>query len=59
MSEPWADVRTGQKWVSRDKRDGGKTVTVMSVGHEHVVVMGFRMSRVRKDNFHKLYRAAS
>jgi hypothetical protein len=55
MTEP----TPGERWVSQDKRDGGKTVRVLSVDSAFVYVEGFRQSRVRRENFARLYRRVS
>lgn len=52
---PWLLVIPGQRWRSRDPRDNGLEVTVLSVGYRYVTIQRFRKSRVRRDRFQKNY----
>lgn len=50
------EVAVGQVWRSRDKRDGGKTVTVEELCvHGYVVVRSMRKSRILRNYFVQRY----
>ena len=56
------EIREGQRWRSRDKRDNGKIVTVIRIcgdtvhANGHVVVQGFVRSTMRASTLRGRYR---
>lgn len=50
------DVRPGQIWESRTRRDQGRQVTIEEVGPIFVIVRHIRRYRIRLNNLEQLYR---
>ena len=50
-----ADVKVGQVWASRDRRDAGRRVTVEEITLDYVHVRSVRRSRIRPELFVRTY----
>lgn len=48
-------IETGQTWVRKDPRDGGRKVTVLEADEHFVTVKALRRSRIRTERFPRDY----